>query len=114
MKQFAAYHGPVLKQAQQIHYDTEGKHIPLDKLKRKHKLAFLDPVPQYFSDGTPVMEVYTHPRDPTVKIEKQREDIPSLGDLSLEDLNAFINDVIEYYLHNYGIMIIIDPTKSTR
>ncbi len=109
--QVRSFHGPVLQQIQVFYKKTEGIEIPLDKIKHILKRQFLAPVKQFFSDGTPVLIKIEHPSKPGIHFESQLEEIPSLADLSIEDFNSFLSEIIHFYHHNFGFLIIIDDRQ---
>ena len=40
------------------------------------------------------------------------EEVPSLSDLSIDEARGFINDILEFYLHERGLNIVIDPDEA--
>lgn len=40
------------------------------------------------------------------------EEIPSLADLSIDDARSFIDAILEFYLHERGLTIVIDPEEA--
>lgn len=112
LKQIKTFYGPVLEQVQKFYEDTEGISIPKDRIKHMLKTRFLTPVKRYFADGTPVTTRVRHPEKEGIYFEAQLEEIPSLGDLSLEEFTAFISEIIHFFYHEKGFLIVIDDRMN--
>jgi hypothetical protein len=107
-EQLKAFHGPICEQVQQHYMDTEGLFKSLDHVKEELKEAFLQKEPQFYDDGSPVMVKIKHPERKGVNYDWHMEKIPSLADLSIEQMNGFISAILEYFLHERGFDIVIE------
>ncbi len=109
-EQIKAFHGTIREQVQGFH-ESNGTWKPLDKIKKELKEQFLEPEKEYYSDGSPVMLKIAHPEKKGVVYEWHKEVIPSLADLSKEQMTTFISDIIDHFWHKHGYSIIIEEKK---
>jgi hypothetical protein len=110
-KQIKAFHGTVCEQVQACYLEQDGEFQSLDKVKQGLKEQFLGREKQYYSDGSPVMLKLPHPERKGVFYEYHHTELPSLADLSIEQMRSFIDAIIEYFWHNRGWQIVIkEPT----
>lgn len=111
-EQIKAFHGTVCEQAQACYLEQDGEFMSLDKVKQGLKEQFLVREKQYYNDGTPVMLKLPHPERKGVFYEYHYEALPSLADLSIEQMRSFIDSIIAHFLHDRGFQIVIEkPTK---
>lgn len=108
-EQIKAFHGAVCEQVQACFLEQDGEFMSLDKVKRKLKEQFLPLEKQYYNDGTPVMVKLPHPERKGVFYEYHYEALPSLADLSVEQMRSFIDEIISHFLHERDWQIIIEP-----
>ena len=110
MAQLGAFHGPIVEQIQTDLMATDGVYKSEDRIKQELKEMFLTKVPQFYDDGSPVLIKIRHPERKGVTYDWHYEKVPSLADLSLEQMRDFIDRILEWYQHERGLTIIIDPT----
>lgn len=108
LQQLRAFHGTVLDQLQQCHMEMDGEYMSKDKIKFQLKERHLDKKLLYWSDGTPVMNKVEHPEKPGVYFQYHVKTVPSLRDLSKEEMSKFIEAIIYEYWHNYNYQIKIE------
>lgn len=108
LQQLRAFHGTVLDQVQQCHMEHDGEYMSKDKIKYSLKERFLDKRPLYWSDGTPVMNKVEHPEKPGVYFQYHVKTVPSLADLTKEQMMRFIEAIISEYWHNYQFSIVLN------
>lgn len=106
--QIKAFHGPVIDQVQADFMAREGVYKSADRIKQELKEMFLPKEKQFYNDGSPVMIKIAHPERKGVVYEWHLERLPSLADLSIEQMRGFIDAIIEYFRHEVGLEIIID------
>jgi hypothetical protein len=107
--QLAAFHGTIIDQVQ-IHYmDTEGVYKGRDMIKAELKDQFLPKEKQYYSDGSPLIRTIKHPERKGVTYQWHEEKPPSLAKLSLDDCRAFIDAILNWFYHERGLTIVIEP-----
>jgi len=107
-KQLKVLHGPIIEQIQSFYMATEGSYISSDVIKADLKERFLPKEKQYYSDGSPVMIKIKHPERKGVTFDWHMEKVPSLSDLSIEQMRSFIDAVLMYFLHDRGLVIEIN------
>jgi hypothetical protein len=110
-EQLGAFHGPIVEQIQADYMDRDGVYKSEDRIKQDLKEMFLPKVPQFYDDGSPVLIKIRHPERNGVYYDWHYEKVPSLADLSLEQMRDFIDRILEWYQHERGLTIIIDPTQ---
>lgn len=103
--QIKAFHGPVCEQVQAHYMDTDGVYKSLDRVKQELKEAFLTKEKQFYSDGSPVMVKILHPERKGVYYDWHMEALPSLADLSIEQMRSFIDAICNWFLHERGLQI---------
>lgn len=108
LQQLRAFHGTVLDQVQQCHMEMDGEYMSKDKIKFQLKERHLDKKLLYWSDGTPVMNKVEHPEKPGVYFQYHVKTVPSLADLTKEQMMRFIEAIISEYWHNYQFSIVIN------
>ena len=111
-RQLRVLHGPIIAQIQDFYMAIDGVYKSADRIKHELKAQFLNPVRQYYDDGSPVMVKIQHPTKDKVFFEWHMEQLPSLADLSVDQMNSFITSILEYFLHERGLHIEIDPEKA--
>ena len=111
-RQLRTLHGPVIAQIQDFYMAVDGVYKSVDRIKHELKQQFLQPVKRYWDDGSPVIIQITHPTKPDVKMDWHFEELPSLASLDIEQMNSFITAIMEYFLHERGLSIEIDPDKA--
>lgn len=111
-RQLRTFHGPIIEQVQDFYMAIDGVYKSADRVKHELKQMFLTPVKKYWDDGSPVIIRISHPTKKDVKMDWHMEELPSLGDLSIEQMRSFINAVMEYFLHERGLVIEIDPQMA--
>ena len=104
-EQLKAFHGPILQQIQADVQEREGVFKSLDRIKDELKNKFLDKEKKYWSDGSPVLLQIAHPEKKGVSMTWHMEEVPSLADLTVEQMNSFISEILEFYLHEQGLSI---------
>ena len=104
-EQIKLFHGPMIEQIQAFYMATEGAYISHDVIKSDLKEQFLPKEKQYYSDGSPVMVKIQHPERKGVTFAWHMEKVPSLSDLSIEQMRSFIDAVLRYFLHERGLHI---------
>jgi hypothetical protein len=109
--QIKVFHGPIVEQVQAFIQETEGVYKSADRVKEMLKNMFLEKEKVYWNDGSPKMVTIPHPERKKVSMEWHEERLPSLADLSIEQMRAFIEAILEYYFHECGLIIKIDPEK---
>lgn len=101
-EQLKAIHGPLRKGVQAYYRDVEGIKMSLDKVKWDLKCQFLGLWPRYHDDGTPkYMEIGGE--------KWHLKEVPSLRELSVEQADEFITNVIHWYRENKDWEISINP-----
>ena len=110
--QIRAFHGPIVEQVQTYYERIEGLYKCPEAVKDDLKEMFLKKVPQYYTDGSPLMVKMPHPEKKGVFYYWHFERLPSLSDLSIQEMNTFINEIINFFLHERGFIIEIDPNKK--
>lgn len=108
LQQLRAFHGTVLDQVQQCHMEHDGEYMSKDKIKFQLKERHLDKKLLYWSDGTPVMNKVEHPEKPGVYFQYHVKTVPSLADLTKEQMMRFIEAIISEYWHNYQFSIVLN------
>lgn len=108
LQQLRAFHGTVLDQVQQCHMEMDGEYMSKDKIKFQLKERHLDKKLLYWSDGTPVMNKVEHPEKPGVYFQYHVKTVPSLADLTKEQMMRFIEAIISEYWHNYQFSIVLN------
>lgn len=111
-RQLRTFHGPIIAQIQDFYMAIDGVYKSPDRIKHELKQQFLQPVKRYWDDGSPVILRITHPTKPGVKMDWHMEELPSLADLDIEQMKEFICSIVEYFLHERGLSIEIDPDKA--
>ena len=109
--QIKTFHGPIVEQVQAFIEQTEGVYKSPDRVKAILKNMFLEKEKLYWSDGSPKMVTIPHPERKNVSMEWHEARLPSLADLSIEQMRAFIEAILEYYFHECELIIEIDPEK---
>lgn len=112
-EQLKAFHGPILQQIQADVQNREGVFKSLDRIKDELKNKFLTKEKKYWSDGSPVLLQIAHPEKKGVTMTWHFEETPSLADLTVEEMNGFISEILEFYLHEQGLDIQIDSPERT-
>ncbi len=108
LQQLRVFHGAILDQVQQCHMEHDGEYMSKDKLKYQLKDRHLDKVPMYWSDGSPIMNRVEHPEKAGVYFQYHVKTVPSLADLSKEQMMRFIEAIISEYWHNYQFSIVLN------
>mgnify|MGYP003559068863 FL=1 len=108
--QLKVFHGTIIEQVQADMMATQGVYQCAEKIKHDLKEMFLPKEKQYYTDGSPVMLTLQPPERKGVTYQWHLEKTPSLADLSIEQMRGFIDAIIEYYLHDRGLHIIIEPS----
>lgn len=106
-EQIKVFHGTILDQVRECHMENEGEVISKDKLKSMLKNEFLEKIPQYWSDGTQVVQMVEHPDRKGVFFQIPVKVTPSLSKLTKEQMTEFISKIIDHYWQNYGWSITI-------
>lgn len=104
-EQLKAFHGPILQQIQADVQEREGVFKSLDRIKDELKNKFLTKEKKYWSDGSPVLLQISHPEKKGVTMTWHMEEVPSLADLTVDRMNSFISEILEFYLHDQGLSI---------
>ncbi len=107
--QLKVFHGTIIEQIQSDMMATQGVYQCAEKIKHDLKEMFLHKEKQYYTDGSPVMLTLQHPERKGVTYQWHLEKTPSLADLSVEQMRGFIDAILEYYLHDRGLHIVIEP-----
>lgn len=113
-EQLGAFHGPMLDQIQADYMAKDGVYKSTDRIKYELKEAFLTKEKKYWSDGSPVLLQIAHPEKKGVTMTWHMEQVPSLADLSMDEMRSFIDAILTYFLHERGLTIVIDPAESRR
>lgn len=111
-RQLRTFHGPIIAQIQDFYMAIDGVYKSADRIKHELKQQFLQPVKRYWDDGSPVILRITHPTKPDTGFDWHFEELPSLASLDIEQMNSFITSILEYFLHQRGWVIEIDPDKA--
>lgn len=111
-EQLKAFHGPIIEQVQADTMAREGVYKCAERIKDELKEQFLPKAKQYYDDGSPVMIHVQHPERRGVAYAWHLEKVPSLESLSVEQMRSFIDAILEFYLHEMGLNIVIDPALS--
>lgn len=111
-RQLRTFHGPIVHQVQDFIMATEGVYKSVDRVKYELKEQFLQRRKKYWDDGSPVIWKIQHPTKEGVFTEWHVEELPSLSELSIDDARAFIDSILDYFLHERGLTIIIDPVEA--
>ena len=106
--QLKVFHGPIIEQIQSDMMATQGVYQCAERIKNDLKEMFLPKEKQYYTDGSPVMLTLQHPERKGVTYQWHLEQTPSLADLSIEQMRGFIDAILEYYLHERGLQIVIE------
>jgi len=109
--QIKTFHGPIVEQVQAFIEQTEGVFKSPDHVKAILKNMFLEKEKVYWNDGSPKMVTIPHPEREKVSMEWHEARLPSLADLSIEQMRAFIEAILEYYFHECDLIIEIDPER---
>ena len=114
--QISAFHGPIIEQIQADEMAREGLYRSEDRVKQELKEMFLKKEKQYYNDGSPVIIKIQHPERKGVTYDWHFEKLPSLADLTLQQMRGFIDEILNHFLHERGLRIVIDPElkKETR
>lgn len=108
-EQIKCFHGPIIEQVQACFLEQDGEYKSEDRIKKELKEQFLGYEKQYYSDGSPVMLKLPHPERKGVFYEYHYCELPSLADLSIDKMRAFIDAIITYFLHERSWPIVIEP-----
>lgn len=111
-EQLKAFHGPILQQIQADIQGREGVFKSLDRIKADLKERFLTKEKKYWDDGSPVLLQIQHPEKKGVTMTWHMEETPSLADLTVEEMNGFISEILEWYLHETGLDIQINSPEK--
>lgn len=109
--QIKAFHGPIVEQVQADYMAREGIYKSADRIKQELKEMFLPKVPQFYDDGSPVIIKIQHPERKGVTYDWHLERVPSLADLSIEQMRAFIDAILNHFLHERALDIQIDSAE---
>jgi len=109
--QIKAFHGPIIEQIQADYMVREGVYKSEDRIKQELKEMFLKKEPQFYDDGSPVIIKIQHPERSGVTYDWHYEKLPSLADLSIEQMRDFIDAILNHFLHERGLDIQIDPSE---
>lgn len=112
-RQLRTFHGTMIEQIQAFIMATEGLYKSADRIKQELKDQFLTKVKRYWDDGSPVILKIAHPTKPGVSMDWHMEETPSLSTLSIDQMRAFIDAILDYYLHTAGLHIEIDPDLAS-
>ena len=107
--QIKVFHGPIIEQIQADMMATQGVYQCEERIKHDLKEQFLPKEKQYYSDGSPVMLTLRHPEYKKATYQWHLEKTPSLADLSIEQMRGFIDAILDFYLHERGLQIVIEP-----
>lgn len=110
-EQLKAFHGVVVPQVQGIIEKFEGMCYTTERVKDDLKAAFLKKVKEFYSDGSPVLIKLPHPEKKGVFYMWHKEDVPSLADLKVDEMNQFISDIIAHFWDAYQESIVIDSPE---
>lgn len=113
-EQLGAFHGPIVEQVQADYMAREGVYKSEDRIKEELKEQFLIKKQRFYNDGSPVIRLLKHPERPGIYYEWHYEETPSLADLSIEEMRDFIDRILEFFQHERGLTIIIDPAEKKR
>ena len=108
-RQLRTFHGCIVPQVQAFEMATDGVYKSVDRIKYELKDRFLEKQKRYWDDGSPVIIRITHPTKPGVGMDWHMEELPSLSKLTIDQARSFIDRICEYYLHERGLHIEIDP-----
>lgn len=111
-RQLRTFHGCIVHQVQDFTMAIDGVYKSADRVKYELKEQFLQKRKKYWDDGSPVVWKIQHPTKDGVFTEWHVEEVPSLSELSIDDFRGFIDSILEFYLHERGLTIIIDPTEA--
>jgi len=111
-RQLRTFHGPIIHQIQDFIMATEGVYKSRDRIKFDLKDQFLQKRKKYWDDGSPMVWKIQHPTKEGVYTEWHVEEVPSLSDLSIDDARCFINAILDFYLHERQLTIVIDPDNA--
>jgi hypothetical protein len=112
LDQLAAFHGPIVEQVQKFYEDFEGVYKSADRIKHDLKEQFLIREKRYWDDGSPVILNIAHPTKPGVKMQWHLQELPSLEALTIDQFRGFITAIIDWFWHERGYRIEIDPLKK--
>lgn len=111
--QMRVFHGPIIEQVQSFIMATEGLYKSVDRIKYELKEMFLIKRKRYWDDGSPVIIKIKHPTREGVFMEWHFEEVPSLSELTVDQARSFIDHILDYYLHEKGLHIEIDPELAS-
>ncbi len=97
LQQLRAFHGPILEQIQAFEEASTGHYKTTDRIKYELKERFLEKKKRYYSDGSPVIIKIQHPAKESVTMDWHFEELPSLADLSKDQMRGFIDAILDYY-----------------
>jgi hypothetical protein len=107
LAQLGAFWAAVLPQYQADILKNEGMYKSLESIKEELKKRFLPPRKRNWSDGSPIMVKVPHPERKNVVFEWHLEQIPSMSELSKDEMNAFMSEVMHDAFHSRGLNITI-------
>lgn len=113
-EQIRAFHGPVCRQVQEIIRELDGTLHQLDMVKHMLKDRFLPKRKRFFTDGTPVMQRIPHPDQDGAFFMHHLEEMPSLSELTMEEMTEFINNIISHFLNKCNRLITIEEPRTPR
>ena len=106
--QIRTFHGPIVGQVQAFEMATNGVYKNADRVKHELKEQFLPKQKRYWTDGSPVIIKIQHPERKGVFMEWHMEEVPSLADLTKNQMRGFFDAIMDFYLHTHGLDIQID------
>ena len=95
--QMRAFYGAIIEQVSAFEMDVNGVFKSNDRIKDELKRAFLPLRKRYWSDGSPVIIKIAHPEKKGVTVDWHVEEVPSLADLSMDEMRAFFDAIISHY-----------------
>lgn len=113
LEQLAVFHGPIIEQIQAHYMACEGVYKCRERIKWELKDQFLPKEKQYWDDGSPILLKIPHPEKKGVWYHWHFEQTPSLSTLTIDAFRAFIDAIINHFLHEKELIIEIDPDKKT-
>lgn len=111
-EQIKAFHGPIVSQYIDYVQEMEGRTINEERAKRELKAQFLEIQPVFNDDGTAHMIFVPDPYNPGGWVEVHEHRLPSLADLSVEEMNQLITDILDDFQHVRGWPIVIERPEA--
>lgn len=111
-RQLRTFHGCIVPQVQDFYMAIDGIYKSVDRVKHELKEQFLQKQKRYWDDGSPVIIRIAHPTKAGVSMDWHFEELPSLASLSIDQARSFIDHILEYFQHERGLTIVIDPSMA--